>query len=286
VALTREAILATPAQERTCSWTAADASLYGLAVGAAEDPLDPGQLAFVQEAGLTPFPTFAAALTRTPALLQATGIDFSRVVHADQVTTFDRVLPASAQARVSSRVAAAEDWGARGALVTVESTLRDAASGARLATTVNTVLARGNPDIGGPAAGDCSDPRPNRPPDRTVAIDTRPNQALLYRLTGDLNPLHVDPVRAREVGFDRPILHGMCVYAVALRAMMGAYAGYDPARIVSHRARFAAPVYPGDRLAFDLWRDGASVYFEARVEARGVTVLKRGRTVIAPGSER
>jgi acyl dehydratase len=109
---------------------------------------------------------------------------------------------------------------------------------------------------------------------------TRPEQALLYRLSGDYNPLHADPAAARAAGFERPILHGLCSYGICCRAVLKAYADYDPARIRAHDARFTAPVWPGETLAVELWRDGDTVSFQARASERDVLVVRHGRSLL------
>ncbi len=111
-------------------------------------------------------------------------------------------------------------------------------------------------------------------------IPTREDQAVIYRLSGDYNPLHIDPAIAKMAGFSKPILHGMCTFGVTCRAVLQTYAEYDPKRFKSHQARFSAPVYPGETITVDLWKDGDVVSFEARIKDRGVTVIKNGKTVL------
>ena len=123
-------------------------------------------------------------------------------------------------------------------------------------------------------------PTPGRAPDLSLDFVTRADQALIYRLNGDRNPLHADPRIARQAGFDRPILHGLCTYGITCRAILQAITGFDPEPILSHQVRFSAPVIPGDTLTVDLWRDGKEIAFEARVKARAVTVIKNGLTVL------
>jgi acyl dehydratase len=103
---------------------------------------------------------------------------------------------------------------------------------------------------------------------------------LLYRLNGDRNPLHADPEIARRAGFERPILHGLCTFGITCRAVLAAITDFAPEVIASHEARFSAPVFPGDLITVDLWRDGKIISFEARVEARGATVIRNGKTVL------
>ncbi|MFZ4066390.1 MAG: MaoC family dehydratase [Phenylobacterium sp.] len=121
---------------------------------------------------------------------------------------------------------------------------------------------------------------PSRAPDISVDFSTREDQALLYRLNGDRNPLHSDPGVARKAGFDRPILHGLCTYGITCRAVLQAVTGFDPDPIYSHQARFSSPVFPGDVITVDIWKDGKTLSFEARVKARNVTVIRNGLTVL------
>tara|TARA_R100001129_G_C5249501_1_gene227907 strand:- start:513 stop:860 length:348 start_codon:yes stop_codon:yes gene_type:complete len=113
-----------------------------------------------------------------------------------------------------------------------------------------------------------------------LRIATTPGQALLYRQSGDLNPLHADPGTARAAGYERPILHGLCSFAICCRAVMATYCNFDPSRIQHHQVRFSAPVYPGETLAIALWKDGKTVSFEARVESRGITAIRNGLTLL------
>jgi acyl dehydratase len=122
--------------------------------------------------------------------------------------------------------------------------------------------------------------RPDRAPDLSVDISTRPDQALLYRLNGDYNPLHADPASASRAGFPKPILHGLCTYGLTCRAVLEAIVDYDSDAILSHQVRFSSPVFPGELVTVDLWRDGQVISFEARVKARNVVVIGNGKTVL------
>jgi acyl dehydratase len=181
---------------------------------------------------------------------------------------------------VSTRITGLFDKGpGRGLIVECEQVLRDAASGDPIATNVIYNFARADGGIGfssGPAPR--AHPLPERPAYHVIDRVTRPEQALLYRLCGDRNPLHADPATARAAGFDRPILHGMCTYGFAARAVLEAVCDYDPARLKSFAARISAPVYPGDALRTEIWRDGDVVSFRTTVPAReNVVVLNNGR---------
>jgi acyl dehydratase len=150
-----------------------------------------------------------------------------------------------------------------------------------LATLVASRFARGDGGFGGPSEGQPEPHKvPTRAPDRTIDIPTRPDQALVYRLCGDRNPLHSDPEFAKRAGFPRPILHGMCTYGITCRGVLQTYADYDASAFRQHAARFSSPVYPGETVTMDLWKDGNVISFEAKVKARNVAVIKSGKTVL------
>lgn len=269
-------------RDKPFSYAERDTMLYALGIGMGRDPLDRAELPFVYEgAGLRAMPTMAVVLAST-GIIRQTGVDFSKVLHGEQRLTLHRPLPASGDILADSRVVEAYDKGPeRGAVLLLETHVRDARDGADLFTFVMTIMARGDGGFGG-ASGAGPEPHavPDRTPDHIVTLATRPDAALLYRLNGDRNPLHADPDMARRVGFDRPVLHGLCTYGIACRAVLNAVAGYDPAAIRAFDARFSAPVFPGDEIVTDIWRDGPVVSFRCRVPARGALVLNNGRCLL------
>lgn len=261
------------------SWKATDAILYALGLGMASDPLDRNELPFVHEVEQKVMPTLAAILTRGLGVtVDQMGFDYRYSVHGEQSIVWHRPIPAQGEITGEGQVIAIYDKGDKGAVCVTETALRDCATGDLLATVRVTSFARADGHCGAPSEGA---PEPHRMPGRTsdfsLNYPTRPDLALIYRLSGDMNPLHIDPEAAKRAGFDRPILHGLCTYGIACRAVLEAFADWDPARLASLAARFSAPVFPGDILVIDLWRDGDVVSFEAHVPARGVTVLKNGR---------
>jgi acyl dehydratase len=173
------------------------------------------------------------------------------------------------------------DKGDKGAVIYSETVLTDAKSGEMIATLTGSTFARGDGGFGGPSEG-APEPHavPTRAPDLSLDFPTRPDQALIYRLSGDRNPLHADPKIAAIAGFPRPILHGLCTYGITCRAVMQAFADFEPARIKSHQVRFSSPVFPGETITVDLWKDGDVVSFEARIKDRGVVVVRNGKTVL------
>jgi acyl dehydratase len=159
--------------------------------------------------------------------------------------------------------------------------LRDQLDGEPIATLNRTILARGDGGTGGvQSPAPVPHATPQRPPDKQVTYITRPDQALIYRLCGDRNPLHVDPAVGQSAGFERPILHGLCTYGITCRAVLESYCDFDSARMASHAARFSAPVFPGDTIVVDLWKDGDVISFEASVPGRDKTVIKNGKSVL------
>jgi acyl dehydratase len=178
--------------------------------------------------------------------------------------------------RTVSTVTGIYDKGS-GALVASENNAVDADSGEPLVTTRSGIFIRGEGGFGGERGTDPPWERPDRAPDHTVNLETRPEQALIYRLSGDRNPLHVDPKFAARGGFDRPILHGLCTYGVTGRGLLHALCGSEPARFGSMYGRFSRPVWPGDTLTVSIWEtgDGAALFQTARPD--GTVVIDRGR---------
>jgi acyl dehydratase len=166
----------------------------------------------------------------------------------------------------------------KGALVYVERTITDAASGEALATLLQTVFCRGDGGFGGSnAIKRVPHPMPERSPDLTIALPTHPQLALIYRLSGDLNPLHADPAIARQAGYERPILHGLATYGIAGHGLMAHLCDYEPERVKAIEARFSAPVFPGETITIDIWHEEKGrAAFRARIPERDATVINNG----------
>jgi len=280
---------------RTFTYGDKDVMLYALGIGLGADPMGEKELRFVYERDLKVVPTAAtvlasagvgrAAAGRTSAPLpeghRASQINFLMMVHGEQKVELHKPLPAFGTFTAEGRTVGAWDKGeGKGAVVVNETTWTDE-KGEKVATLTGSMFARGDGGFGGPTEGQ-PEPHatPTRTPDLSVDIGTRPDQALLYRLNGDRNPLHSDPEFAARAGFPRPILHGLCTYGMTCRAVLQATLDYDADQILSHQARFSAPVFPGDTITVDLWKDSKEISFEARVKDRGVTVIKNGLTVL------
>jgi len=261
------------------SWTDRETMLYALGVGMGADPMNEQELPFVYERNLKAMPTLASVVA-WGAGPGNTNINYLMVVDGERTITFHKPMPGSGNIVAESRVLGAWDKGKdKGAVITNETVLREKSSGEKLVTLVGSTFARGDGGFGGPTEGQPAPHEvPKRAPDKTVDLATLPGQALIYRLSGDRNPLHSDPEVAKRAGFPRPILHGMCTYGISCRAVLQTYAEYDPTRFKSHGARFSSPVFPGETISVDLWKDGNIISFEARVKSRNVTVIKNGKT--------
>jgi acyl dehydratase len=267
------------------AYTDREVMLYAYGIGIGADPMDERELAFVNEISATPrplkvVPTFAsvAAWGAGPGEMNLNRV---MVVDGERDITFHKPLATAARITADSSVLAVSDKGKdKGAVIRHQTILKDE-NGEKLATLVASRFARGDGGFGGPSGGIPEPhPVPSRAPDKTVDITTRPDQALIYRLCGDRNPLHSDPAFAKKAGFPRPILHGMCTYGITCRGILQTYADYDPSAFRQHAARFSAPVYPGETVTIDLWKDDNVISFEAKVKARGVTVIRNGKTVL------
>ncbi|WP_055482171.1 MaoC family dehydratase [Sphaerimonospora mesophila] len=257
-------------------WTSADAILYALGVGAgAGDPL--AELPYTTEnshgVGQRVLPTFAVMLGGAGSMSALGDFDLSQVLHAEQSVTLHGPLPVEGASVTRSRVAAFYDKG-RNAIAVTEGVITDAATGAILAEVAAGLFIRGEGGFGGERGSAARWERPAREPDHVVTYPTRPEQALLYRLSGDRNPLHSGPRLAERAGFDRPILHGLCTYGFTGRALLHTVCGSDPARFGGMSARFAAPVFPGQELTVAIWEDDGVFLFQTT--AAGKIVLDRG----------
>ncbi|MDB5985935.1 MAG: enoyl-CoA hydratase 2, peroxisomal-like [Nevskia sp.] len=276
--------LAIPDSRQT--FTERDVMRYALSLGLGADPLDQAQLAYVYEKDLCVLPTMGVVLAHPgfwPRELDS-GLDWVKIVHAEQGLVLHRPLPSAATVLGKSRIVDIFDKGAgKGALVYYERQIYDAGTGEPLCTSTQTLFCRGDGGIGGPAKrAPAPHAMPARAPDQVCDITTDPRMALQYRLNGDMNPLHADPAVARKAGFERPILHGLATYGVAGHALLKALCGYRAAPITELSARFTAPVFPGETLRTEIWCDGEQVNYTVRVVERNVVAISNGHARIRP----
>ncbi|XHO95141.1 MaoC/PaaZ C-terminal domain-containing protein [Azospirillum sp. A26] len=273
-----EKLLKTEIPEIRQSVSKRDAILYALSVGLGQDPLDERQLDFVDHhRDLAAVPSMAVVLGHPGFWLgrDDSGVDPKSVLHGEQQIELLRPLPVDGQVIGRTRITGLIDKGAGGAaLLLTEKRIVDAATDDLLAVTRSTTFLRGGGGFGG-APGPLPPVHavPERAPDMIVDLATRPEQALLYRLNGDDNSLHADPAVALHAGFPRPILHGLCSFGVACHALLRALADYRPDRLRRMSLRFSAPVFPGETIRTEIWRDGS---FRARVVERDAVVLNNG----------
>ena len=267
-----------------------DTILYALGIGVGADPMDEAELQFVYEKQLQVVPTMATVLgspgprLRNPEL----GADFLKLVHGEQAVKLLRSFPTAATVVAKNRVVSLTDKGAgKGAILVTLRELSEQSSGELLAICRQTYFLRG--DGGFSANSGISDPGPeplaaipDRAPDVELSLETLERQALIYRLSGDYNPLHSDPEVARAAGFSRPILHGLSTFGMAAFALLKGVCGYRSERVKEIAARFTAPVYPGETIRFQFWREAPVEWrLRARVDARDVVVLNNGRASVA-----
>ncbi|MES2481261.1 MAG: MaoC/PaaZ C-terminal domain-containing protein [Pseudomonadota bacterium] len=267
--------------------TARDAMLYALGVGIGDRPEHPNDLQYLYERA-EPFkvmPSLVNVICHPGGWIMAPELDVKwvKLLHGEQ--SFEMFKPLQPETRyvATNQVLGVMDKGAdKGAMVFLRKQLREVASGDLVSNIDSTYVLRGDGGCGS-TMKEAPVPHvlPERAPDQSVSLDTLARSALIYRLSGDYNPIHADPGMARKAGFERPILHGLCSLGVATRAVMRAYCDDDALRLKSLSLRFSSPVYPGETLVTDLWRDGEVVSFRTRVAERNVVVLNNGRAVVA-----
>ena len=258
--------------------------LYALGIGFMRDPMNKDELPFVYENGLKTVPTMATVIGWGGGNIMAkSGINYLMVVHGEQRVTLHRPLPISADVLIDQSVLGVFDKGKdKGAVLVTESVMKEKASGEKLCTLVGSTFARGDGGFGGPKDGAPEPhPIPTRAPDLVHEADTRADQAFIYALSGDRNPLHRDPNVAKMAGFPRPILHGLCSYGTACRSVISTVCKYDPTKITEFNVRFSAPVFPGETIVTEMWVDGNVVSYRSKLKERDVVVLNNGKCTLA-----
>ncbi|MFD6905420.1 MaoC/PaaZ C-terminal domain-containing protein [Streptomyces sp. NPDC060077] len=274
--------LAAPPRTARISWAVKDVLLYHLGIGAGRPATDPGELRYTLESRLHVLPSFATvAGGGPPGVIRALSmpgvdVDLARVLHAGQSLTVHRPLPAEGSATTSDRIVAVYDKGGAALLV-----LRTEAADTDgpLWTCDARIHVRGEGGWGGDRGPSARGGAPTGPPDRTLGVAVREEQALLYRLTGDRNPLHADPAFAALAGFDRPILHGLCTYGMTLKAVVDTLLDGDVTRVRSCATRFAGVVHPGETLRVRMWSGDGEVTVAVSAVDRGEAPVLTDTTV-------
>ncbi|WP_441963903.1 MaoC/PaaZ C-terminal domain-containing protein [Mycolicibacterium houstonense] len=262
------------------SWTSSDIQLYHLGLGAGADPMDERELRYLVDDTPQVLPTFgnvAASFHMTePPKVQFPGIDIelSKVLHASEAVSVPGPIPTSGTAKSVQRFTEIWDKG-KAAVIVSESTVTDE-SGKVLWTTKRSIFARGEGGFGGERGPSTSVEMPDRAPDVEISLPTLPQQALLYRLCGDRNPLHSDPAFAKAAGFDRPILHGLCTYGIGCKAIVDNLLDGDVSQVASYGARFAGVVIPGETLQANIWKEDGKFIGVLTAPSRDNTVVLSG----------
>lgn len=271
--------------ETEFSWTASDVLLYHLALGAGNPPTDPRELRYAFERDLRVLPGFAVVaptlgVTEPPRVsYPGVEIDLMNVVHGSQRIDVHCPLPVQGKARATARVSNVYDKGSAAVIVT-ESQVFDL-DGTHLWTNTSSVFAKGEGGFGGDRGPSTKIELPDRDPDVVITTPTLRQQALLYRLLGDRNPLHADPVFAAGAGYPAPILHGLATYGIVCKALTDELLDGDVGRVQAFGARFAGVVYPGETLHTRAWRDGDRCLVSTSVVERTAPALADAELVIA-----
>lgn len=268
----------------TSSWDQDDVILYHLGIGAGVPPTDPNELEYVYEANLKVLPSFATipsfAMMAQLGAVDGLEFNFAMLLHGEQSVTLHGPVPTSLkQAIHTGRIANVYDKG-KGALVILELDTSDN-DGRLLFTNQAAIFLRGEGGFGGESGPGVANQPTDRNPDHIVESVTLPQQALLYRLSGDRNPLHADPAFAAFGGFDRPILHGLCSYGIVCKAVVDAALSGDASGVESYRARFVGPVYPGETIVTSIWNDGDKFLVSAVTKERHSPVISNAALSIA-----
>jgi acyl dehydratase len=266
------------------AYDAKDCMLYALGAGLGHDPMNEDELSFVYEKNLKVLPTMATVIGHSGSLARNpdSGIDWVMVVNGEQGFILKRPLAGEGVVVGYTRIVEAIDKGrGKGALILTEREITDKKTGEAIGTVTQTIFCRGDGGFGGPPRqAPAPHPLPARAPDIVCDFGTRPEMALIYRLSGDYNPLHADPAAAKAAGYERPILHGLGTFGISGHAVLKTMCGYDPARLTAFAGRFSAPVFPGETIRTEMWRDGNIVSFRARVVERDVIAINNGRAEV------
>ncbi|MFF0493244.1 MaoC/PaaZ C-terminal domain-containing protein [Nocardia sp. NPDC003482] len=261
---------ALPSQE--FAWSPSDVQLYHLGLGAGARWTDPAELRYLDDRDPRVLPTFATVahtlrMTEPPRVsFPGVEIDLAKVVHGSQEIVVHRPLPAEGKASSTGRIS--EIWDKGSSAVIVQETTVTGSDGAALWTARSSIFARGEGGFGGERGPSTKSELPDRAPDFDVATPTLPQQALLYRLCGDRNPLHSDPEFARGAGFPDPILHGLCTYGIVCKTAVDTVLGSDTSRVTGFRARFAGVLYPGETIRSRMWLGTGEVIIAATAPER------------------
>lgn len=271
--------------QQKASYTKEDTILYALALGLGSDPADAQQLRYVYEPELMALPTMAMVIAYPGFWMKRPeyGFQWQKVLHAEETIEIQESIPPEGTLYGETTVEEVVDRGKeRGCFVYLRKSLRNE-RGKTIATVLSNTLARGDGGFGSREAGKSRERMPappERAPDHVCDLPSLPQSALLYRLCGDMNPLHADPAVATTAGFERPILHGRCTMGIAMHALLRTCCDYQAERIKSLQVRFSAPFLPGETLRTEIWLENDTAYFRSTALERSVVVLNNGNARI------
>ncbi len=264
------------------SYTDKDSILYGLGVGLGNDPMDIDELKYVYENGQIALPSMATNFQYHSSLLMSAKLNFVMVVHGEQKLSIVNPIPVSGDFLADMKVLNCFDKGAsKGAIIDVETTVKLKSDGTEICKLISTTFARGDGGFDGPESPPQEIFEPEGSPDLVDEITTKPDQALIFRLSGDYNPLHSDPNFAKAAGFPKPILHGLCTYGVACRSIVKTACDNDVKKLKSFNCRFSSPVFPGETIVTEMWKNGNDINFQSKVKERDKIILKNGVSEIS-----
>ena len=263
------------------SYSDKDSILYSLGIGLGNDPMNLNELKYVYENSQSVLQSMATNFQYHSPLLLKTNINFIMVVHGEQRLSITNALPVSGDFIANAKVIGCYDKGpARGAIIEVETTVKNKKNNEEICKLVSTTFARGDGGFGGPDSPKKEIFIPDGEPDYVSEVSTKPDQALIFRLSGDYNPLHSDPNFAKAAGFEKPILHGMCTYGIACRSLVNEICENDASKLKRFDCRFSSPVYPGETIITEMWKKDKMIYFNSKVKERDKLVLKNGVSII------
>ena len=259
------------------SYTQRDSIIYGLGIGLGKDPMDATELKYVYENGLIAFPSMATNFQYKSPLLLKAKLNMIMIVHGEQGVTLHQPMPASADVISDTKVVNCYDRGAsKGAIIEVETNVRLKKDNSPLCTLTSKTFARGDGGFGGEDVPASIPVELNDTPDIIHEVTTTEDQALIFRLSGDSNPLHSDPNIAKMAGYPKPILHGLCSYGVACRSIVETLCEKDSKKLKKFNVRFSSPVFPGETIVTEMWKKNDEIHFQSKVKERDKVVLKNG----------
>lgn len=259
------------------SYTQRDSIIYGLGIGLGKDPMDTTELKYVYENGLIAFPSMATNFQYKSPLLLKAKLNMLMVVHGEQGITLHQPMPSNADVFLDTRVINCFDRGeSKGAIIETETKVRLKKDDSSLCTLISKTFARGDGGFGGEDVPASTPIELDSNPDIIHEVTTTEDQALIFRLSGDSNPLHTDPNFAKMAGYPKPILHGLCSYGVACRSIVEALCEKDSKKLKKFNVRFSSPVFPGETIVTEMWKKDDEIHFQSKVKERDKVVLKNG----------